>query len=200
MKGIGTYSLSSKTLAEDLGILVDEEVGYGRVVITASRRLRERPAPGCLDGMEWRESTSVHTRRECESEHYLRTKATVQHDEASEERKEESCAGSPGCAHRVKPLPASLLFWHHARAVAGLPPVKSRSNHSSRRSSAVRTHCRRRWRVYHYRLLYSRRMYRYTSFLAALPYSRPSIGPTRLRSRAFRDARRRALIAYFTLS
>ena len=52
MKGIGTYSLSSETLAEDLGILVDEEVGYGRVVITASRRLRERPAPGCLDGME----------------------------------------------------------------------------------------------------------------------------------------------------
>ena len=47
-----TYSLSGETLAEDLGILVDEEVGYGRVVITASRRLRERPAPGCLDGME----------------------------------------------------------------------------------------------------------------------------------------------------
>ena len=40
-----TYSLSGETLAEDLGILVNEEVGDGQVVITAGRRLRERPAP-----------------------------------------------------------------------------------------------------------------------------------------------------------
>ena len=40
-----THSLSGETLAEDLGILVNEEVGDGQVVITARRRLRERPAP-----------------------------------------------------------------------------------------------------------------------------------------------------------
>ena len=40
-----THSLSRETLAKNLRVLVDEEVGDGQVVITAGRRLRERPAP-----------------------------------------------------------------------------------------------------------------------------------------------------------
>ena len=42
---VQTDSLSGQALAEDFGVLVDEEVGDGQVVITAGRRLRERPAP-----------------------------------------------------------------------------------------------------------------------------------------------------------
>ena len=49
-------------------------------------------------------------------------------------------------------------------------------------------------------ILGANRTYGYTSFLASVFSSHASIGPTRRRSRALRDARWMVRIAYLTLS